>query len=143
MVDRCAQELPIGRDPSEIEVEIVLPRHPDAAVHLDAVLDDVRGPCAPRRAWPQLTNCAADGDSTATAATAPSTAACDASNSLGKLAESHWRSSVRKDAMSCDISDLGTVRRTGKVVILDNKTGGLTLARIELSAARRAGIGHV
>jgi AhpD family alkylhydroperoxidase len=41
------------------------------------------------------------------------------------------------------MEDLSSSAVTGKVVILDNKTGGLTMARIELSAEQRADIRDV
>jgi AhpD family alkylhydroperoxidase len=41
------------------------------------------------------------------------------------------------------MEDLGSSVVTGKVAILDNKTGGLTMARIELSAEPRADIRDV
>jgi hypothetical protein len=41
------------------------------------------------------------------------------------------------------MEDLGSSAVTGKVLILDNKTGGLTMARIELSAERRDDIRDV
>jgi hypothetical protein len=59
------------------------------------------------------------------------------------VAESQVRSFVWKDAMSCCMADLDECDFTGKVIILDNKTGGVTVARIQLSSEQSAAIREV